>query len=276
MKADSSVPRRHRAMTPEQRRPCFSEARVLGSSLRRSGQSPRFLPLPELWSRRRGRSSSAARQRRRKDSTEGQSLRMRPGGDPDAYGRELGPALTVSPKEALMTSSTGSTDRTPKDQKPAADGDAASCDRRKVIDALASAGEATVDEVVTAAGIGRTSGASISPISGAAERPNASRAVGTASAKCPTASCSSLQKGPCRGASRGCEGGASGGLDELVLSYIRDHTDDTPFSPTAVAKRLGRSSGAVGNCLSLLSKAGELVIQVSQQPRRYASTGKDR
>jgi len=39
---------------------------------------------------------------------------------------------------------------------------------------------------------------------------------------------------------------------------------------TAVAKALGRSAGAVGNCLTRLAAAGQ-VRQVSEKPRRYSS-----
>jgi DNA-binding transcriptional ArsR family regulator len=61
-----------------------------------------------------------------------------------------------------------------------------------------------------------------------------------------------------------------GQLDEFVLDYVRSHTESGPLGPTAVAKGLKRSSGAVGNCLERLAKAGE-VSRVSTRPRRYAS-----
>lgn len=59
-----------------------------------------------------------------------------------------------------------------------------------------------------------------------------------------------------------------GELDGLVLSYIADHRDEAPFGPTAVARALRRSSGAVGNCLERLSGHGE-VSRVGEKPRRY-------
>lgn len=40
-----------------------------------------------------------------------------------------------------------------------------------------------------------------------------------------------------------------GGLDPLVLSYLKTNADSGPHGPTTVAKALERSSGAVGNCL---------------------------
>jgi MarR family len=60
-----------------------------------------------------------------------------------------------------------------------------------------------------------------------------------------------------------------GQLDGLVLDYMRKHAADEPLGPTAVAKGLGRSSGAVGNCLKRLAAAGQ-VNQSGDHPRRYA------
>jgi hypothetical protein len=61
-----------------------------------------------------------------------------------------------------------------------------------------------------------------------------------------------------------------GQLDGLVLDYMREHAKDEPLGPTAVAKGLGRSSGAVGNCLKRLASAGQ-VNQAGEQPLRYAA-----
>lgn len=62
-----------------------------------------------------------------------------------------------------------------------------------------------------------------------------------------------------------------GQLDGLVLDFIRKHATDEPLGPTAIAKGLGRSSGAVGNCLKRLATARQ-VCQTSKQPRRYRAT----
>jgi DNA-binding MarR family transcriptional regulator len=61
-----------------------------------------------------------------------------------------------------------------------------------------------------------------------------------------------------------------GQLDGLVLDYMRKHATDGPLGPTAVAKGLGRSSGAVGNCLKRLAAAGQ-VNQAGEHPLRYAA-----
>jgi hypothetical protein len=60
-----------------------------------------------------------------------------------------------------------------------------------------------------------------------------------------------------------------GQLDELVLAYLKDNVGSGPHGPTAVAKALVRSSGAVGNCLVRLTNA-EQVRQDSEKPRRYS------
>lgn len=59
-----------------------------------------------------------------------------------------------------------------------------------------------------------------------------------------------------------------GQLDELVLDYI--NSQGAAVGATVVAKALGRSGGAVGNCLSRLAAAGR-VRKVSDKPRRYSS-----
>jgi predicted ArsR family transcriptional regulator len=58
-----------------------------------------------------------------------------------------------------------------------------------------------------------------------------------------------------------------GQLDELVLVYVRSANE--PVGPVAVSRALGRSSGAVANCLARRAKAGDLK-QVDDKPRRYA------
>jgi DNA-binding transcriptional ArsR family regulator len=61
-----------------------------------------------------------------------------------------------------------------------------------------------------------------------------------------------------------------GQLDGLVLEFIAAQGNDATVGATAVAKALGRSAGAVGNCLTRLAAAGQ-VRQVSEKPRRYSS-----
>jgi DNA-binding transcriptional ArsR family regulator len=59
-----------------------------------------------------------------------------------------------------------------------------------------------------------------------------------------------------------------GELDELVLRHMREHAKSQPLGPTAVANTLGRSSGAVANCLKRLAKTDKL-RQTNERPLRY-------
>ncbi|WP_027004808.1 helix-turn-helix domain-containing protein [Conexibacter woesei] len=59
-----------------------------------------------------------------------------------------------------------------------------------------------------------------------------------------------------------------GQLDDLVMNHVRSL--DEPVGPVGVARALGRSSGAVANCLTRRAKAGDLK-QVSDKPRRYTA-----
>jgi len=64
-----------------------------------------------------------------------------------------------------------------------------------------------------------------------------------------------------------------GGLDSLVVAYMREHADEGPFGPSGVAKGLRRSSGAVANCMERLTSKREEVERVGARPRRYALKG---
>jgi len=46
-----------------------------------------------------------------------------------------------------------------------------------------------------------------------------------------------------------------GELDGLVLAHMRKHEGDLPLTASAIGKGIGRSSGAVANCLARLAKA---------------------
>ena len=60
-----------------------------------------------------------------------------------------------------------------------------------------------------------------------------------------------------------------GELDELVLAYLSEHKDDGPLTAGAIGKGIGRSSGAVANCLARLAKE-KTVRQAKRKPRAYA------
>jgi hypothetical protein len=63
-----------------------------------------------------------------------------------------------------------------------------------------------------------------------------------------------------------------GELDGLVLGFMRKHEKDLPMSPTTIAKGIERSSGAVGNCLERLAKAGQARL-AKKAPREYDLKG---
>jgi len=59
-----------------------------------------------------------------------------------------------------------------------------------------------------------------------------------------------------------------GQLDKLVLDFMRAHKKDAPHTASAIGKGIGRSSGAVANCLGRQVKA-KAVRQVKAKPREY-------
>ncbi len=63
-----------------------------------------------------------------------------------------------------------------------------------------------------------------------------------------------------------------GQLDGLVLSFMHKHEKDLPMSPGTIAKGIGRSSGAVGNCLERLAKAKQARL-AKKAPREYDLKG---
>lgn len=62
-----------------------------------------------------------------------------------------------------------------------------------------------------------------------------------------------------------------GELDGLVLAYLTKHRGDGPLTATAIGKGIGRSAGAVANCLGRLAK-DKKVRQVKKRPRTFAVT----
>ncbi len=59
-----------------------------------------------------------------------------------------------------------------------------------------------------------------------------------------------------------------GELDGLVLAYMRKHEEDLPLTASAIGKGIGRSSGAVANCLARLAKA-KLARRAKRKPVAY-------
>lgn len=60
-----------------------------------------------------------------------------------------------------------------------------------------------------------------------------------------------------------------GELDGLVLAHMHEREDDLPLTASAIGKGIGRSSGAVANCLVRLAK-DKTVREAKRKPRAYA------
>jgi DNA-binding IclR family transcriptional regulator len=133
-----------------------------------------------------------------------------------------------------------------------------------VVNTLASRGELTIAEIAAATGLGRST-------------------VGKTLASLERAGMARRSPGGSEGGRRlparwalGTRGEPParrlrpGELDGLVLELVNSHENDAPLGVGAVARVLGRSAGAVGNCLARLATAGQLE-QVSEHPRRYRS-----
>lgn len=58
-----------------------------------------------------------------------------------------------------------------------------------------------------------------------------------------------------------------GKLEELVASHLKGHPK-AEVTPSELGNKLNRSSGAVGNALERLVKAGK-AVRTSDRPRRY-------
>jgi hypothetical protein len=107
----------------------------------------------------------------------------------------------------------------------------------------------------------RTAKSSSSGEAGASRK--AAAASGKASRKAAASSRSRKAASPSK-----AERLSAGGLDPLVLDYLKKHKAAAPHGPGQVAKALGRSSGAVGNCLARLTDAKK-TRRVSDKPLRY-------
>lgn len=59
-----------------------------------------------------------------------------------------------------------------------------------------------------------------------------------------------------------------GELDGFVLAYMVKHKEDGPLTATTIGKGLGRSPGAVANCLGRLA-TDKKVRQAKKRPRTY-------
>jgi hypothetical protein len=73
------------------------------------------------------------------------------------------------------------------------------------------------------------------------------------------------------------EGGkrlSPGGLNGLVLGYMKKNRAKLPVTAGTVGRGIKRSSGAVANCLGRLEEAGEVKL-TNKKPREYDLAGKN-
>lgn len=61
---------------------------------------------------------------------------------------------------------------------------------------------------------------------------------------------------------------APGGLDGLVIGYMKKNPAELPVTAGIVARGIKRSSGAVANCLGRQEKAGTVRL-TSKKPRKF-------
>lgn len=138
-----------------------------------------------------------------------------------------------------------------------------------VIKALASQGELTIAEIAATTGLGRsTVGKTLASLerAGMARRHPGGREGGRRLPDRWSVGASDER----RRAGSSAQRLRPGQLDGLVLDFVNAQGKDAALGATAVAKALGRSAGAVGNCLVRLAAAGQ-VRQVGEHPRRYSS-----
>jgi biotin operon repressor len=138
-----------------------------------------------------------------------------------------------------------------------------------VVKALASQGELTSAEIATATGLGRST---VAKTLAGLERSGMTRRIpgGREGGRRLPDRWSVGSNDQRSSAGPSTQRLRPGQLDGLVLDYLQAHGKTAPLGPTAVAKALGRSTGAVGNCLVRLAAAGQ-VRQVSETPRRYST-----
>jgi hypothetical protein len=81
-------------------------------------------------------------------------------------------------------------------------------------------------------------------------------------------------KAPNSGSQRKSNRLRPGEMDGLVLGCLREHETEWPMTATAVAKLIGRSGGAVANCLHRLSGAKPRRARLAtNKPRAYDLKG---
>jgi predicted transcriptional regulator len=154
---------------------------------------------------------------------------------------------------------------------------------KAVLDALADRPGATATELAQTAGIGRSTAAKLLATlagQGRVLRQPGGRSGGHRAANrwtLPTPDPTPDPKSPAAAPTRAVEPPATGAgrlgagqLRQLVLGCLAERPGQA-LSPTAIAKTLDRSAGAVANALQVLAGQGA-VTQTQPKPRRYTIT----
>lgn len=97
-------------------------------------------------------------------------------------------------------------------------------------------------------------------------------ATGSSEGEANAAGAKAKSEGKPEAAGKGKNRLRPGELDGLVLSYMCKNEKDLPVTPGTIAKAIGRSSGAVGNCLKRLAKAKKARL-AKKAPRAYDLKG---
>jgi hypothetical protein len=143
---------------------------------------------------------------------------------------------------------------------------------QQIIDFLKEKGAATVDDICEALKISRTSARKY--LAGLTVDKKVHREEGGREGRRKLPDVFSQPGGKQAGKQAKRDSGGSAGdrlrpgeLDKHVLGYMRQHTQEAPHSPSAIAKGIARSAGAVANCLARMD--GQQVRLVQPKPRRY-------
>lgn len=139
-----------------------------------------------------------------------------------------------------------------------------------VIDAMSASRKMTVADVAATAGVGRSTAAKALAKLEAADTAQRTPGGTRQGRHLPDRwSLTSRTKAPPRKNGPTAERLRPGQLDGLVLDHLQQNTGSA-LSPTSVAKALGRSSGAVANCLARLAST-KRVRKTGDRPRRYTA-----
>jgi DNA-binding MarR family transcriptional regulator len=142
-----------------------------------------------------------------------------------------------------------------------------------LLDALADRPGATVTELADAAGIGRSTATKLLATlagQGRVLRQPGGHKGGRRVADRWTLPMPTTAQEPTQQALTGSGRLRPGALRDLVLTCLAERPGQA-LSPTAIAKTLGRSAGAVANALQALADQGA-VVQAQAKPRRYTIT----